>query len=67
MCTTLASSQSSSIRNNIKENNENLDDSMLYSENCNDNEKEEAYFRYISSDSQELVLEKSKDGRFAKV
>ena len=67
MCTTLPSSISSSLGNNLKENNENIDDSTLYFENISDKEKEEAYFRDISSDSHEIVIEKSKDERFAKV
>jgi hypothetical protein len=66
MCTTLASSISS-LGNNLKEYNDKLDDSTLYFENITDKEKEEAYFRDISSDSHEIVIEKSKDERFAKV
>ena len=67
MCTTLPSSISSSLGNNLKEYNENIDDSTLYFENISDKEKEEAYFRDISSDSHEIVIEKSKNERFAKV
>ena len=66
MCTTLASSISS-LGNNLKEYNDKLDDSTLYFENITDKEKEENYFRDISSDSHEIVIEKSKDERFAKV
>jgi len=66
MCTTLASSISS-LGNNLKEYNDKLDDLTLYFENITDKEKEENYFRDISSDSHEIVIEKSKDERFAKV
>ena len=66
MCTTLASSISS-LGNNLKEYNDKLDDSTLYFENITDKEKEENYFRDISSDSHEIVIEKSKNERFAKV
>ena len=66
MCTTLASSISS-LGNNLKEYNDKLDDSTLYFENITDKEKEENYFRDISSDSHEIVIEKSKDERFSKV
>ena len=67
MRTTFPSSVSSSLDNHLKEFNENTDDSILYFENFNDKEKEEAYFRDMSSDSHEMVIEKSKDERFAKV
>ena len=66
MSTNIASSISS-FGNHLKESNDNIDDSSLYLENAGDKEKEEAYFRNISSDFQEAVLEKSKDERFAKV
>ena len=52
---------------NLKEYNENNEDSTLYLDNISDKQKEEAYFRDISSDSHEIVIEKSKDERFAKV
>ena len=66
MSTNFASSISS-FGNHLKESNDNIDDSSLYLENAGDKEKEEAYFRNISSDFQEAVLEKSKDERFVKV
>ena len=71
MCTTLASSASSSLGNNIKENNETIEDSILNLENIvnkqKEKEKEEDYFKDTSSDFHEMILEKSKDERFAKV
>ena len=71
MCTTLASSASSSLGNNIKENNEIIEDSILNLENIvnkqKEKEKEEDYFKDITSDFHETILEKSKDERFAKV
>ena len=69
MCTTLASSASSSLGNNIKENNESIEDSILNLENIvhKQKEKEEDYFKDTSSDFHEMILEKSKDERFAKV
>ena len=71
MCTTLASSASSSLGNNIKENNESIEDSILNLENIvnkqKEKEKEEDYFKDTSSDFHEMILEKSKDERFAKV
>ena len=70
MCTTLASSASSSLGNNIKENNEIIEDSILNLENIvnkpKEKEKEEDYFK-DTSDFHETILEKSKDERFAKV
>ena len=67
MCTTLASTASSSLGNNMKENHENTEDSLLYFENVTEKEKEEAYFKDPNVDFQEAILEKSKDERFAKV
>jgi len=71
MCTTLASSASSSLGNNIKENNEIIEDSILNLENIvnkqKEKEKEEDYFKDTTSDFHETILEKSKDERFAKV
>ena len=67
MCTKVASSISSSLVDNLKEYNENNEDSTLYFDNISDKQKEEAYFRDISSDSNEIVIEKSKDERFSKV
>ena len=67
MCTTLASTASSSLGNNMKENHENIEDSLLYFENVTEKEKEEAYFKDPNVDFQEAILEKSKDERFAKV
>ena len=67
MSITLASSKSTSLVINMKKNDEIIEDSIIYFDNISDKEKEEAYFRDLSSDSQEEVLEKSKDERFAKV
>ena len=67
MCTKVASSISSSLVDNLKEYNENNEDSTFYLDNISDKQKEETYFRDISSDSNEIVIEKSKDERFAKV
>ena len=69
MCTTLASSASSSLGTNVKECNENIDDSILTLDNIikKQKEKEEDYFKESNSDFQEMILEKSKDERFAKV
>ena len=71
MCTTLASSASSSLGTNVKECNENIDDSILTLDNIikkqKEKEKEEDYFKESNSDFQEMILEKSKDERFAKV
>ena len=68
MCTTLASSASSSLGTNVKECNENIDDSILNLDNIIKKEKqEEYYFKESNSDFQEMILEKSKDERFAKV
>ena len=67
MCTTLASTASSSLGNNMKENHENIEDSLLYFENVTEKEKDEAYFKDPNIDFQEAILEKSKDERFAKV
>ena len=67
MSVTLASSKSTSLVINMKKNDEIIEDSIIYFDNISDKEKEEAYFRDLSSDSQEAVLEKSKDERFAKV
>ena len=69
MCTTLASSASSSLGNNVKECNENIEDSILNLDNIinEQKEKEEDYFKESNSDFHEIILEKSKDERFAKV
>ena len=67
MCTTLASSGSSSLGNNIKEYYENIENSILYFENVTEKEKDESYFKDSNMDFQETILEKSKDERFAKV
>ena len=73
MCTTLASSGSSSLGNNIKENNEIIEDSILNLENIvnkqkeKEKEKEEDYIKDNTSYFHEIILEKSKDERFAKV
>ena len=69
MCTTLASSDSSSLGNNLKENNEAIEDTILNKENIiNKQKEEEDYFKEnINSDFSEMILEKSKDERFAKV
>lgn len=69
MCTTLASSDSSSLGNNLKENNEAIEDTILNIENIiNKQKEEEDYFKEnINSDFSEMILEKSKDERFAKV
>ena len=75
MCTTLASSASSSLGTNVKECNENIEDSILNLDNIineqkekeKEKEKEEDYFKESNSDFHEIILEKSKDERFAKV
>ena len=69
MCTTHASSDSSSLGNNLKENNEAIEDTILNKENIiNKQKEEEDYFKEnINSDFSEMILEKSKDERFAKV
>ena len=67
MCTTLATSASSSLGNNIKEYHENIEDTILYFENVTEKGKDEAYFKDPNIDFQEAILEKSKDKRFAKV
>jgi DNA-binding GntR family transcriptional regulator len=71
MCTTLASSASSSLGTNLKECNESIEDSILNLDNMinkqKEKEKEEDYFKESNSDFHEMILEKSKDGRFAKV
>ena len=69
MCTTHASSDSSSLGNNLKENNEAIEDTILNIENIiNKQKEEEDYFKEnINSDFSEMILEKSKDERFAKV
>ena len=69
MCTTHASSDSSSLGNTLKENNEAIEDTILNIENITNKQKEEEdYFKEnINSDFNEMILEKSKDERFAKV
>ena len=67
MCTTLASSASSSLGTNAKECNENIEDSILNLDNIINKQKEEDYFKESNSDFHEMILEKSKDERFAKV
>jgi len=70
MCTTHASSDSSSLGNNLKENNEAIEDTILNIENITNKqkEKEEDYFKEnINTDFNKMILEKSKDERFAKV
>ena len=69
MCTTHASSDSSSLGNNLKEINEAIEDTILNIENIiNKQKEEEDYFKEnINSDFSEMILEKSKDERFAKV
>ena len=58
----------SSLGSHLKENNDNIDDdSILYLENAGEKEKEETYFRNVSSDFQEAFLEKTKDEKFGKV
>jgi hypothetical protein len=65
MCTTHPSSKSSSFGLNQKEYVENDNDSLSYFENPSDKEKEENFFKELDSD--ENIIDKSKDGQFGKV
>ena len=65
MCTTHPSSISSSMGNIYFIENDN--DSLSYSDNGLDKEKEENFFKEIDSDSHDNIIERSKDEHYGKV
>ena len=64
MCTTHPSSSSSMGHIYFIDND---NDSLSYSDNGIDKEKEENFFKEIDSDSHDNIIEKSKDEHFGKV